>query len=76
MKNKLPKVLHPQRPCRFRVVDVKRAFAAAKSAGIDARVEITLDGTMRITPIKPGDGIPQGVKLPLSAKAMTPELPA
>jgi hypothetical protein len=58
---------------RSGVVDVKRAFAAAKSAGIDARV--ALDGTMRITPIKPGDGIPQGVKLPLS-KAMMPDLPA
>ena len=40
-------------PSLFRETDVKRAFEAAKLAGIDvARVEIGKDGTISIIPAK------------------------
>jgi hypothetical protein len=38
-----------RRPCLFKETDISRAFRAARAAGITACVEISRDGTLRIT---------------------------
>jgi hypothetical protein len=42
-----------QRPCLFKERDISRAFRAARAAGIEARVDIAPDGTIRIFQLPP-----------------------
>jgi hypothetical protein len=44
-------------PSKFKKRDITRAIRAAKKAGIDARVDIATDGTLRIVPAN-GDDAP------------------
>jgi hypothetical protein len=46
------------RPSTFRTTDVKRAFKAARAAGVEvARVEIDKDGRITVVPGKPTEAI-------------------
>ena len=40
-----------RKPPVFKVTDVKKAFQAARDAGVTARVDILRDGTLRLTPM-------------------------
>jgi hypothetical protein len=42
-----------RKPPVFKVTDVRKAFEAARDAGINARVDILRDGTLRLTPMAP-----------------------
>jgi hypothetical protein len=43
-----------RKPPIFKVTDVRKAFQAARDAGINARVDITRDGKLSIVPMTTG----------------------
>jgi hypothetical protein len=50
-----------RRPPIFKLTDVRKAFEAARAAGVTARVDITRDGKLSIVPVEtPASGPPPG----------------
>jgi hypothetical protein len=55
-------------PWLFKQTDISRAFRAARAAGITASVEITPDGTIRISQLTPPQ---EAVEAPKPCEAAT-----
>jgi hypothetical protein len=48
---KTPPICKTRRSPLFKMRDMARAFAAAKQAGVNARIDILKDGTMSVIPV-------------------------
>ncbi|MDQ6703221.1 MAG: hypothetical protein M3Z96_09040 [Pseudomonadota bacterium] len=50
-----------RKPPIFKVTDVRKAFQAARDAGINARVDIARDGKLSIIPMAPEAPAPETI---------------